>query len=118
MSIFVLQLWVISFYNKHSGVRDHEKEPSSSLLYKSKNPLPSHKRPLIRSPRPPQKRKSTFFSNGFMLYFVPISCARPSIPFRRSVLPQAMIIFETPAASESMTNHLKQPAEQRIGCGI
>ena len=101
-----------------SGVRGHEKEPSSSLLYKSKNPLLSHRRPLIRFPRPPQKRKSTFFSNGFMSYLVPISCARPSIPFRGSVLPQAIIIFETPAASASMTDHLKQLAEQRIRCGI
>ena len=49
--------------------------------------------------------------NGFMSYFVSISCARPSIPFRRSVLPQAIIIFETPAASASMTDHLKQLIE-------
>ena len=40
---------------RHIQRLGHEKEPSSSLLYKSKNPLPSHKRPLIRSPRPPQE---------------------------------------------------------------
>ncbi len=38
------------------------KDPTSRRLYKSRNPSPSQRRPLIRSERDPQKRKSTFFS--------------------------------------------------------
>ena len=39
-----------------AGVRGQEKEPSSSLLYKSRKPFPSHNSPLMRSFRFPQKR--------------------------------------------------------------
>ena len=49
------------------------------------------------------------------LGFVPMICARPSIPFRRSVRPHAMMIFFTPAASASIFCHLQDVIQKSVG---
>ena len=54
-------------------VLGHVREPSSNLLYNSRNPFPIQRRPFIRSERLPQNRKRVPFSNGFRLYCEPMT---------------------------------------------
>ena len=71
------------------SLRGHWNLPLSSRLYKSRNPSPSHRSPLIRSHRLPQNK------NNALLYGSSCNCAftiiaSPSIERRRSVYPVTM----------------------------
>ena len=90
------------------GLCDQEKGPSLRRLYKNKNPFPCQRSPWIRSPWLPHKRNKTSFSKRFRSYLVPISCAIPSIPLRKSVRPQAIMILFTPPTSVSMMCHFQK----------
>ena len=72
-----------------SAVLGQRKEPLSNLLYRRRNPSPSHRSALILSFLLPQKRKSVFLSYGSSVYWKRTMDARPSIPRRRSVKPGA-----------------------------
>lgn len=71
------------------SLRDHWNLPLSSRLYKSRNPSPSHRSPLMRSQRLPQNK------NNAVLYGSSCNCAftiiaSPSIERLRSVYPVTM----------------------------
>ena len=75
--------------NSSVSLRGHWNLPLSSRLYKSRNPSPSQRSPLIRSQRLPQNK------NNAVLYGSSYSCAltiiaSPSIERRRSVYPVTM----------------------------
>lgn len=76
--------------SKSSVFRGHLNFPSSSLLYSNRNPSPSQTKALIRSFRLPQKRNSMSVSKGFRLNRSRTVAASPSIPYLKSVYPQAM----------------------------
>ena len=69
--------------------RCHWKGPALSRLYRRINPSCSQYKPLIRSRRRPQNRNSVFV-NGSRSNSYWTRTERLSIPFRRSVYPQAM----------------------------
>ena len=73
-----------------SVFRGHLNFPSSSHLYSNRNPSPSQAKALIRSFRLPQKRNSMSVSKGFRLNRSRTVAASPSIPYLKSVYPQAM----------------------------
>ena len=73
------------------ALRGHGNEPFASFLYRSRNPSPSHTRPLILR-----------------------TLARLSIPYLRSVLPHTMYISEKPTASFSIYKDLHDGADH---CG-
>jgi uncharacterized membrane protein (UPF0136 family) len=77
-------------------------EPASKRLYRSRNPLPIQRSPLILSDRLPQKRNNVPFSKGFWWYLSPIIMDNPSIPFLKSTVPHASTTLRIPAASSSM----------------
>ena len=68
----------------------------------SKCVLSLETKPLQRSERFPQNRKSVPFSKGFCLYLSPMIVASPSIPFLRLTVPQARTTRQIPAESSSM----------------
>ncbi len=75
--------------NASVSLRGHWNLPLSSRLYKSRNPSPSHRSPLMRSHRLPQNK------NNDVLYGSSCNCActivaSPSIERRRSVYPVTM----------------------------
>lgn len=72
-----------------ASLRGHWKLPFSSRLYSSTNPSPSKYSVLILSLRLPQNRNSVRL-NGSRWNCDSTMDARPSIPRRRSVYPQAM----------------------------
>lgn len=76
--------------SKSSVFRGHLNFPSSSLLYSNRNLSPSQTKALIRSFRLPQKRNSMSVSKGFRLNRSRTVAASPSIPYLKSVYPQAM----------------------------
>ena len=86
-----------------SPVLGHWKVPASNRLYNSRKPLPSQRRPLIRSRRLPQNRNSVFV-NGSSCNCSCTILANPSIPRRRSVYPRA--IYTLPVYSLSMAHCL------------
>lgn len=93
--------------NASVSLRGHWNLPLSSRLYKSRNPSPSQRSPLIRSQRLPQNK------NNAVLYGSNWSCAltiiaSPSIERRRSVYPVAMYTCLSNARSFSITHVLMQ----------
>ena len=93
--------------NASVSLRGHWNLPLSSRLYKSRNPSPSQRSPLIRSQRLPQNK------NNAVLYGSSCSCAltiiaSPSIERRRSVYPVAMYTCLSNARSFSITHVLMQ----------
>jgi len=67
----------------------HWNLPLSSRLYKSRNPSPSHRSPLMRSQRLPQKKNNAvLYGSSCNRAFTII--ASPSIERRRSVYPVTM----------------------------
>ena len=85
----------------------HLNFPASSLLYKSRKPSPSQRSPFILSFFLPQKRKSVLVRKGSSSNLFFTCVARPSMPYRRSVYPQAMYTFSIPVASLSIQKHLQ-----------
>ena len=79
------------------------------------NPSCSQYNPLIRSLRLPQNRNSAFV-NGSSSNSCCTMAARPSIPFRRSVYPQAMYTRSAPAKSLSMENRLTKRGGEFGAC--
>lgn len=82
-----IRYWSFVIAIASSAVLGHRKEPLSSLLYRRRNPSPSHRSTLILSFLLPQKRKIVFLSYGSSVYWKRTMDARPSIPRRRSVKP-------------------------------
>lgn len=94
-----------------SGLLGHRKCPSHKTFEISRNPSPSHKMPLMRSVRRPQKRNRVPLSYGSSRYFNLTSEASPVIPYLRSVRPHARYTFLNAAsgASLNMAHHLQDP---------
>ena len=78
--------------------RGHWYTPRSRRLYRRMKPSCSQYRPLIRSRRRPQKRKSVLVKGSSSNSCCTIA-ERPSIPFLRSVYPQAMNTRSAPLKS-------------------
>ena len=93
--------------NASVSLRGHWNLPLSRRLYKSRNPSPSQRSPLIRSQRLPQNK------NNAVLYGSSCSCAltiiaSPSIERRRSVYPVTMYTCLSNDRSFSIVNLLTQ----------
>ena len=91
--------------NASVSLRGHWNLPLSSRLYKSRNPSPSQRSPLIRSQRLPQNK------NNAVLYRSSCSCAltiiaSPSIERLKSVYPVTMYTCLSNARSFSIIHVL------------
>ena len=95
--------------------RGHWYTPRSRRLYRRMKPSCSQYRPLIRSRRRPQKRKSVLVKGSSSNSCCTIA-ERPSIPFLRSVYPQAMNTRSAPLKSFSIAQSLAQRG-YHIGIG-
>ena len=94
---------------RSSSFLGHLNVPASRRLYSSRNPSPSQTRALMRSLRLPQNRKMVFGENGLSPNFSFTVVARPSMPYRRSVYPQAIYIssnLDSPVSYTHLPHHL------------
>ena len=93
-------------------------EPTVALTERNRQkPIPSTSNPLIRSFFTPQKRNRVPSSRGSRPYARRTVAARPSIPLRRSVLPQARTTRRIPPASLSMLNRREDHGQGSLtGC--
>lgn len=100
-----------------SGVFGHWNRPSLRRSVNRQKPIPSKSNPLIRSFFTPQKRNRVPSSRGSRPYARRTMAARPSIPLRRSVLPQARTTRRIPPASLSMLNRREDHGQGSLtGC--
>lgn len=93
------------------SLRGHWNLPLSRRLYKSRNPSPSHRSPLMRSQRLPQNK------NNAVLYGSSCNCAfiiiaSPSIERLRSVYPVTIYTFLSNERSFSIVHVLMQSEYQ------